>query len=62
MGFIQKVMGVSARLRKECFRKHRVFTLPGIHVLTTGNLHTEGLGFVAVYQGAQPLWGGSVVL
>lgn len=38
------------------------FTPPGIHVLTTGNLHIRGLAWAVVYQGAQQLWGGAAVL
>lgn len=67
MGLIVKVMAFLGDSRK-CFRKaswgpcSASYTPPGIHVLTTGNLHIEGLGLPVVYQGAQQLWSGSVVL
>lgn len=38
------------------------YTPPVIRVLTTRNLHTLGLEVAVVYQGAQRLWSGSMVL
>lgn len=67
LGLILKVMAFLGDLRK-CFRKapwgpcSASYTPPGIHVLTTGNLHIEWFGLAVVYQGAQQLWSGSIVL